>query len=794
MSERELLAVRLYRRSLWIFPRRIRRVHGDEMAAMFHAQWLEARRRGGWSVARLLLRTLVDLSVNGGGARFSAVLGLEASETTTPHLRRAVGKPSGGTMERMTRDLKQALRGFVRRPGFAAVAVLTLGLGIGGNTAIFSVVSALLLRPLPYADPSTLVTLNHYYPSLNGLEASVSAHGFHDYRSGPGSFSDMAVETSQPLNLTGSGEPERITAAAASPTYFQTLGVAPALGRAYGPDVESGDAHVAVLSYGFWSRRFGEDRDVLGRTLVLDGDPYTIVGVMPRTFRDVFNRQVELWVPLVLTEEQYSQGYTNEYLSLVARIAPGSDIASARAEMAAFAERLKQDNPDEFMSDWSIHVTGLQDLATKDVRPALLVLLGAVVVVLLIACANVTNLLLTRASGQRRQVAVRLAMGANRSDVLRRLLAEGVVLGLAGAAVGLGMGYAGLAGLEAVASRSVPGLSDIGLDGTVLLFTLVVSIGTGILVALTPALSTLRTDVSGALREGARAGDDRSGLRLRRLFVVSQLALSLALLAGAGLLLRSMARLQALSPGFDPEGLITFYVALPGNAYPDANAQRAFYDQLVAAVREVPGVSAAGVESVLPFGGGWSTASFTVVGYQPGPNEPNPWGTSASPAPASRRRWASRCFRGGSSRTPMDRRRRSSPSWTRGWRAATGPTRTRWGRASPSGTRRSRSSASSATPHTRAWRPIRASRCTAPTASSPGRGCTCSRARPAIPRRSFPRCAPRSRSSIRTSRSPVSRRWSSSSRTRWESAGSPSFCSPCSRRSPWRWPPPASTA
>ncbi len=626
MSERELLAVRLYRRSLWIFPRRIRRVHGDEMAAMFHAQWLEARRRGGWSVARLLLRTLVDLSVNGGGARFSAVLGLEASETTTPHLRRAVGKPSGGTMERMTRDLKQALRGFVRRPGFAAVAVLTLGLGIGGNTAIFSVVSALLLRPLPYADPSTLVTLNHYYPSLNGLEASVSAHGFHDYRSGPGSFSDMAVETSQPLNLTGSGEPERITAAAASPTYFQTLGVAPALGRAYGPDVESGDAHVAVLSYGFWSRRFGEDRDVLGRTLVLDGDPYTIVGVMPRTFRDVFNRQVELWVPLVLTEEQYSQGYTNEYLSLVARIAPGSDIASARAEMAAFAERLKQDNPDEFMSDWSIHVTGLQDLATKDVRPALLVLLGAVVVVLLIACANVTNLLLTRASGQRRQVAVRLAMGANRSDVLRRLLAEGVVLGLAGAAVGLGMGYAGLAGLEAVASRSVPGLSDIGLDGTVLLFTLVVSIGTGILVALTPALSTLRTDVSGALREGARAGDDRSGLRLRRLFVVSQLALSLALLAGAGLLLRSMARLQALSPGFDPEGLITFYVALPGNAYPDANAQRAFYDQLVAAVREVPGVSAAGVESVLPFGGGWSTASFTVVGYQPGPNEPNPWG------------------------------------------------------------------------------------------------------------------------------------------------------------------------
>jgi len=529
-------------------------------------------------------------------------------------------------MEKMMRDVRHALRGFARRPAFAAIAVLTLGLGIGGNTAIFSVVSALLLRPLPYADPSALVTLNHYYPSLNGMEASVSARGFRDYRSGPRSFTSMAVETGRALNLTGEGEPERIAAAAASPAYFETLGIAPTLGRAYGREVVGGDARVVVLGYGFWSRRFGGDPGVLGRTLALDGEPYTVIGVMPRTFRDVFDRQVQLWVPLVLTEEQYSRGYTNEWLSLVARLAPGTDIGAARTEMADFAERLKQDNPDWFAPDWSIHVTGLEQRATADVRPALLVLLGAVVLVLLIACANVANLLLTRASGQRRQVAVRLAMGASRADILRRLLAEGLVLGLSGAVVGLALGYGGVMGLQSLASRSVPALADVSLDRSVLLFTLLVSLGTGVFVGLMPALGTLRTDVSGALREGVRAGDDRSGLRLRRTFVVSQLALSLALLAGAGLLLKSMARLQAVSPGFDARGLMTFYLALPSNDYPDETAQRGFFDQLLPLVRDVPGVTSAGFESVLPFAGGWSTSSFTVVGFEPGSEEPNAWG------------------------------------------------------------------------------------------------------------------------------------------------------------------------
>jgi putative ABC transport system permease protein len=622
---REPFAVRLYRGALGIYPRRIRGVHGDEMAAMFHATWVEARRLGSGAIARLMLRTMRDLAVNGGAARIEAILGLDPSGPVTRNLG-PTREGRGGGMETMLRDLKHALRGMARRPGFALLAVLTLGLGIGGNTAVFSMVNALLLRPLPYAHPSALVALNHFYPSLDNLEASVSARGFRDYSTETHSFSGMAAESGRPMNLTGQGDPERIDASSATSDFFHTMGVAPALGRTFGSEVNTGDAHVVVLNGGFWARRFGSDPGVLGKTLELDGEPYTVIGVMPPTFRDFFSRQVELWIPLVLREKQYSRSYTNEYLSVVARLAPGTTLEGARTEMAAFAEKLKKEMPNQFTARWTIHVTGLEELATASVRPALFVLLGAVVLVLLIACANVASLLLTRASGQRRQMAVRLAMGASRRDVLRRLLAEGVVLGLGGAGVGLLLGMWGLDGLKALASRSMPGIAGVSLDRGVLLFTLVVSVGTGVLVGLVPAVSSRHSDVLGALREGTRAGVDPAALRLRRLFVVSQLALSLALLAGAGLLLRSMARLQAVSPGFNPKGVETFYLSLPGTSYPDGAAQRRFYDQLLPALRGVPGVTAAGVESVLPFSGGWSTASFTVVGYQPRSNEPGPWG------------------------------------------------------------------------------------------------------------------------------------------------------------------------
>lgn len=624
MRAPEPAVVRAYRVALGVFPRRFRAAHGDEMAGMFHASWEEARRRGARATARLALRTVWDLGVNGGAARLAAIAGVGPAHMgqQRPHH----GETGGIGMETVLRDVRHAVRGLLRRPGFALIAVLTLGLGIGGNTAIFSIVSAILLRPLPYADPGQLVTINHYYPSLNALEAPVSARGFRDYSTRPGSFSSVAVERNLALNLTGDGEPERVPAAGATSRYFATAGVGAALGRTFGEEVERDDANVVVLSHGFWTRRFGADPAAVGRTLTLDGSPYTVIGVMPRTFRDVFNRQVELWVPLVLTEQQYAAGYTNESLSLVARLRDGTTVEAARTEMSAFAEQLKQDQPDGFPPDWTLRVTGIQERATRSVRPALFVLLGAVVVVLLIACANVANLLLTRASGQRRQIAVRLAMGASRAHVLGRLLVEGVVLGLCGAAVGVLLGTWGLGGLKALASSTVPGIADVSLDRGVLLFTLLVSVGTGVFVGLMPALSAWRTNVLSALREGQRAGDDRAGLRLRRGFVVAQLALSLSLLVGAGLLLRSMARLQALSPGFDPEGVATFFVSPPPGSYPDPAALGAFYDELLPALAAVPGVTAVGLESELPFSGTWSTSGFTVVGYQPGPDEPGPWG------------------------------------------------------------------------------------------------------------------------------------------------------------------------
>jgi predicted permease len=604
------------------------------MTAMFHAMWKDARRDGAGAATRLVLRTVRDLVVNGVAAH------VELAGRPVPNdrnLRTTRRDEGGGGMERTWRDLKYAARGFAHRPGFTAVAVLTLGIGIGGNTAIFSVVSGLLLRPLPYADPGSLVTVNHYYPSLNGLEASVSAVGFRDYSTRTRSFTGLAAETGQSVNLTGLGEPERISAAAVTPAYFSTLGIPAALGRTFGTELSGGEDHVVVLGHGWWARRFGSDPGVLGKTLELDGEPYTVIGVMPQGFRDVFSRSVQLWVPLVLTEEQYGRGYTNEWLSVVGRLAPGVRLEDAQSEMAAFAEQLKKDRPRQFAPDWSIHVTGLEERAHASVRPALLVLFGAVLVVLLIACANVANLLLTRASGRRRQTAVRLAMGARRGDILRHLLAQGVVLGLAGAVVGLGLGRWGLGALKSLTASSVPAIADVSLDHRVLLFTLLVSVGTGVFVGLVPVASVWRTDVLRALRQGVRAGDDRAGLRLRRLFVVSQLALSLALLAGAGLLLRSMARLQAVSPGFDPKGVMTFYLDLPTSSYPDAAAQRAFYEQLEPRLSAVPGVQAIGLESVLPFSGRWSTSSFTVEGYEPGPNEPRPWGDVRIVSPGFRK-------------------------------------------------------------------------------------------------------------------------------------------------------------
>jgi len=532
-------------------------------------------------------------------------------------------------MDALLQDVRYGLRRLRAAPAFAATVVLTLALGIGANTAIFSVVNALLLRALPYADPGRLVTIEHLYPALDGMQAPVSAAGFAQYRDDTRSFAGMAVESGWGPNLTGTGDPERLVGARVSGQFFPTLGVAPLLGRTLRPDEDRpGENHVVVLSHGLWLRLFGGEPSAVGRTMQLNGEAYEIVGVMPPTFRDFWNRRAELWTPLALPPDRYTDGqWTNEWLSLVARLKPGVSEEQARAEMRAHAEGMKQREPDEFPPDWSLVVTSLNAKSSGESRPALLVLLGAVGFVLLIACANVANLLLARGASRLREVAVRSALGASGRALVRQLLVESLILALVGGLAGLVLGAVGVRALVAWNPADLPWASDIRVDGVVLAFTAGVALLTGTLFGLVPALQTSRSDLQSVIKEGSRGmAAERGGQTLRRSLVVAEVALALVLLAGSGLLLKSFTRLQSVDPGFRPERLLTFTVALPVAKYPNDTARIAFFDRLLPRLAALPGVEAAGGTSVLPFGGGWSTGSFDVEGYTPGEGQPGPWG------------------------------------------------------------------------------------------------------------------------------------------------------------------------
>ncbi len=552
-------------------------------------------------------------------------------------------------MDTLRQDVRYSLRRLRAAPAFAATVIVTLALGIGANTAIFSVVNALLLRPLPYHAPERLVTIEHLYPSLDGLQAPVSAPGFADYRDETTSFARMAVSAGWGPNLTGTGEPERLTGARVSGHYFETLGVAPLLGRALRPEEDRpGDERVVVLSHGLWLRLFGGDSSAVGRRLQLNGDAYEVVGVMPPGFRDFFNRRAELWRPLALPPEQYTgPGRTSEWLNLTARLKPGVPPERAQLELREFAERLKQEYADAYPRDWSLVLTTLTDKGTGDARPALLVLLGAVGFVLLIACANVANLLLARGAARTREVAVRTALGAPRRALVRQLLVESLLLALLGGAVGLLIGWVGVRALVAWNPADLAWASDIRVDGVVLAFTALVAVVTGVVFGLAPALQTTRADVQTTLREGGRGLQAERGTQtLRRALVVAEVALALVLLAGSGLLLKSFARLQGVDPGFETERLLTFNVALPAAKYASDTQRIAFFDALLPRLAAIPGVQAAGGTSDLPFGGGWSTGSFAVEGHTPAEGEPNPWGDIRYVTPDFHRTLGVRLLRG----------------------------------------------------------------------------------------------------------------------------------------------------
>jgi putative ABC transport system permease protein len=438
----------------------------------------------------------------------------------------------------------------------------------------------------------------------------------------------MAVQTGWQANLTGIDEPVRLQGQRVTGEFFTTLQVPALLGRTLQPGEDSpGREHVAVLSYDAWQRIFGADSGIVGRSLALNGESYQVVGVMPSGFRDFFSRNAEIWAPLVFTTDQRAdENRTNEWLNLTARMKPGVPIEQAQGEMRTLAEQLKREYTDEYAENWSLPVTGLSLQATGEVRPALLVLLGAVGFVLLIACANVANLLLARAAARSKEIAVRTALGATRERLLRQLLTESVLVSLAGGAVGLLLAWLGVRALVAMDIGNLPRSDEIGIDLNVMLFTLLVSLLAGVLFGLAPAIHTATPNLHGALKEGGRGTTDRGSHALRRSLVVTEVALALTLLTGAGLLLKSFARLQGVDPGFEPTNLLTFNLSLPATRYANDTTQAAFFDQVLPAIARVPGVTGVGGTSVMPFGGSWSTGSFEIEGYTAPENQPGPWG------------------------------------------------------------------------------------------------------------------------------------------------------------------------
>ena len=534
-------------------------------------------------------------------------------------------------MDTWLKDVRYAFRRLRKSPGFSLIVLLTLALGIGANSAIFSVVNTVLLRPFPYRDPERLVIVDHLYPSLNNLLAGASAPGFRDLRDKTAIFDGVFVMQGWSPALTGnSGEPLRLQGTRASGLIFKTLGVAPILGRPFTPEEDvPGKNHVVVLGYGFWQRQFGGDAAVIGKRLILNNEPYDVIGVMPASFRDFRGpAPSDLWTPLALPPDAFSDNRrTNEYLTLVARLKPSISVDRARGDMKAFASQLRAQYPNNYPPDWTLKVTPMSDKVSGDIRPALLVLLGSVGFVLLIACANVANLLLARAASRIKEVAIRSALGATRRDLLRQLMAESLMLAMVGGVLGLGLAWLGMRGLVALKPANVPRISELRIDGIVTAFTLGIAVVTGLLFGLVPALQASRANLQDTLKEGGRSGSaDRSGQALRRTLVVAEVALALTLLTGAGLLIKSLAMLEEVNPGFDSSHLLTFNVAIPRAKYQSDTAQIQYWDRAIETMKAIPGVRSVGMTSTMPFTDDWSTGSFAVEGYQPPPDTPAPWG------------------------------------------------------------------------------------------------------------------------------------------------------------------------
>ena len=511
-------------------------------------------------------------------------------------------------MDTFLQDLRYALRTLRRNVGFTMAAVLTMALGIGATSAIFSVVDGVLLRPLPYAAPERLVMVWGRYANFG--RTATSLPDFLDWRASSRTIGQMAARHGAVFNLTGEGEPEQLSADRVTANFFPTLGVAPVLGRGFAEhEEEPGQGNVVILGHGFWQRRFGGETSVVGRPIRLNGQPYTIVGVAPPGFR--FADDVDLYAPVV---RDSAAGRRSEYLTVFGRLAPGATVQQAGAEMATILRRLAEQYPATNANLLS-EVVGMHDDVVGTVRPALLVFMGAVGLVLLIACANVANLLLARAAVREREMAVRAAIGAGRGRLVRQLLTESLVIALLGGALGLLLAFWAVGLLRAAEFDLLPRLHEVRVDTTAALFALGVATVTGILFGLAPAVRLSGGALHGALKDGARGAAGGAVTRFRNALVLGEVAVALVLLVGAGLLLRSFDKLNRVQLGFRAEGVLTYNVVLPSARFEQPSQLPPAYDALLERTRAIPGVRAASVSNGLPMGGA-GYISFAIDGRE----------------------------------------------------------------------------------------------------------------------------------------------------------------------------------
>jgi putative ABC transport system permease protein len=523
-------------------------------------------------------------------------------------------------------DLKYGLRRLRQTPGFTLIAVLALGLGIGANTAIFSLLDTVVLRPLPYRQPERMVQVFIRFPEQGLEKTEVSVPRFRTLRDS-GAFASLAAYHEEDLNLTEQGDPEVLHGERISRGFFDVWATEPLLGRRFSAAEDTkGGGDVAMLSEGLWRRRFAADPAIAGKTIRLDGRPFTIVGVMPDVLRFPF-REAEVWLPRAeelaqIPEDSVERGAG--FLDIAGRLKPGSSLSTVKTEAQRIDAQYSQAYSGNLDSAFHFQLIPLGEQLVGEARSSLALLLGAVALVLLIACADVANLLLAQGLARRKEVAIRQAMGASSARVVRQRLVEGVILSLLGSLVGLALAYGGLRLLVALHPANLPRIDQVGIDAPVLAFTLALALVTGVLFSLIPALQSLRTATAAQLRESSRgATASRARARAQGLFVAAEVALALVLLIGATMLLESFRRLSRVDLGFNPSGLLALQISLPKAKYPDRERERAFYDQVLERVRTLPGVESAALTDYLPVSGS-AQAPFYVADHPPASQRDKP--------------------------------------------------------------------------------------------------------------------------------------------------------------------------